>query len=113
MKTLVVFLSLITLLAGNPVNAQAIFASNSTPLIFQKIQSSMHVPENVKNSITSEKVRVVFTIDETGKAHVIDVCTRRPEMKASVIEQFEAIDFTDSKDTNNQEYSIWLTFKVI
>jgi hypothetical protein len=113
MKTLVVFLSLITLLAGVPANAQAIFVADNTPQIFAKIQQGMHVPENVKNSISSEPVRVVFTIDATGKAHVLDVCTRRPEMKASVTKQFEAIDFSEVKNPGSQEYSIWLNFKVI
>ncbi|HET6990808.1 MAG TPA: hypothetical protein VFJ43_05765 [Bacteroidia bacterium] len=113
MKTLVVFLSLITLLATSPANAQAMYVADNAPQIFTKIQHGMHVPENMKNSISSERVRVVFTIDETGKAHVVDISTRRPDMKESVTSQFEAIDFSDIRNPGNQEYSIWLTFKVI
>ncbi len=114
MKTLVMLLSFITTLAGIPANAQNSFASNdNTPLIFAKIQKNMHVPQNMKDAVSSERVRVVFTIDEKGKAHVVDVNTKRPDLTASVIKQFEAIDFSDSKDCGNQQYSIWLTFKVM
>jgi hypothetical protein len=73
----------------------------------------MRVPESMKNSVSSERVRVVFTIDENGKAHVLDVSTRRPELKGSVISQFEAIDFPESRNTNGQEFSIWLNFKAM
>jgi hypothetical protein len=113
MKKLVVFLSLIILSAGNSVNAQGMYVADNTPQIFAKIQSGMHVPESMKSSVTTEPVRVVFTIDENGKAHVVDISTRRPEIKESVTRQFEAIDFSDAKNSGSQEYSIWLNFKVM
>lgn len=113
MKTLVIFLSLLICSFGTTANAQAIYVADHTPGIFEKIQTSMRVPSSMKNTVSSERVRVVFTIDETGKAHVIDVNTNRPELIASVKQQFETIDFSDSKDTNNQEYSIWLNFSVL
>ncbi len=87
--------------------------SNGTQEIFARIQQHMRVPESMKNVVSSERVRVVFTIDENGKAHVLDVGTRRPELVDSVIGQFEAIDFPDSRNTYEQEFSIWLNFKVM
>lgn len=114
MKTLVILLSFITTLAGIPLNAQNSFAAlDNTPQIFAQIQKQMRVPQNMKNTVSTEKIRVVFTIDEKGKAHVVEVNTNRPDLKSSVISQFEAIDFTDAKNTDNQQYSIWLTFKVL
>ncbi len=113
MKTLVIFLSLITCLAGVPANAQGFTASDKTPLIFEKIQESVQVPDIMKGSVSSERVRVVFTIDENGCAHVVDVNTARAELKVPVTKQFEAIDFSGTKDGSGQMYSIWLNFKVM
>jgi hypothetical protein len=126
MKTLVLSLSMFVCLAGIPVNAQAVYVTENKPVIaaeakastihsaiFDKIQQSMRVPAGMKSAVSSERVRVVFTIDKNGKAHVVDVCTRRPELKDSVTTQFEAIDFSDSGNTNGQEFSIWLNFKVM
>lgn len=124
MKTFVLSLSLLICSATISVHAQPVYAAEKSPVlsssetpntsgIFDKIQQYMRVPETMKNAVSSERVRVVFTIDENGKAHVVDVCTRRPELKGSVISQFEAIDFSDSKNTNGEEFSIWLNFKVM
>lgn len=123
MKTLVLTLSLLICSATIPVHAQPVYVAenttassiseNPTAGIFAKIQNNMRVPESMKNAVSSERVRVVFTIDENGKAHVVDVCTRRPELKGSVTKQFEAIDFSDSKHTDGQEFSIWLNFRVM
>lgn len=126
MKTLILSLSLLICSSGISVNAQPALDSDSKPylstetqlvamqaVIFAKIQQHMRVPASMKNTVSSEPVRVVFTIDNTGKAHVVDVSTRRPELKDSVTTQFEAIDFSDSKETNGQEFSIWLNFKVM
>ena len=113
MKTIAIFLSLVACLAGIPANAQSFTASDKTPLIFEKIQQSVQVPDVMKGSVSSERVRVVFTIDESGRAHVVDVNTARPDLKAPVTRQFEAIDFSGSADGSGQMYSIWLNFKVI
>jgi hypothetical protein len=123
MKKAILSLSILLCFSGMPVNAQTAFAgepsapatttSFSQSEIFERIQRTMRVPESMKNAVSSERVRVVFTIDAEGKAHVVDVCTRRPELKSSVTGQFEAIDFSDSKDTGGQLFSIWLNFKVM
>ena len=122
MKTII--LSLALLICASAIQAQPVFVTENIPAasastapntsgIFTKIQESMRVPESMKTAVSSERVRVVFTIDQNGKAHVLDVGTRRPELKGSVTSQFEAIDFSDSKATNGQEFSIWLNFKVM
>ena len=88
MKTLV--LSLAVLICFTSVNAQAVYvtenvnhpAAQSTDkqsAIFSQIQQNMHVPDGMKSKVSSERVRVVFTIDNNGKAHVVDVNTRRPD----------------------------------
>jgi hypothetical protein len=113
MKTLAILLTAFTLsLAPVNVNAQ-ISASNSTPLIYQKIQQSMHVPENMKATVASERVRIVFTIDEKGHAHVVDIASGRTDIHPQVIHQFESIDFSGTGDNSGQTYSIWLNFNVI
>ncbi len=114
MKKLTFMLSFMITLATIPAQARGtIISFDKTEIIFSRIQKNMHVPQNMKNVASTERVRVVFTIDEKGKAHVMDVNTKRPDLKASVISQFEAIDFTDVLDSGNQEFSIWLTFKVM
>jgi hypothetical protein len=125
MKTFILSLSLLICFSATAVQGQPVYVTEKIPAmsagtsanshagIFEKIQQQMRVPESMKNVVSSERVRVVFTIDENGKAHVVDVCTRRPELKGSVTSQFEAIDFSDSKNTNGQEFSIWLNFKVM
>lgn len=113
MKTIAILLTAFALsLAPVSVNAQ-ISASSSTPLIFEKIQQSMHVPENMKGTVSSERVRVVFTIDEKGHAHVIDIASGRKDLHAQVIRQFESIDFSNTGDSSGQTYSIWLDFNVV
>jgi hypothetical protein len=122
MKTLV--LSLAALICFTSVNAQAVYvneninhpaapSTDKQSAIFLHIQENMRVPAGMKSEVSSERIRVVFTIDANGKAHVVDVNTRRPDLRSSVIRQFEAIDFSDSKDTNGQQYSIWLNFNVM
>ncbi len=124
MKTILPSLSLLLCLTSFSTYAQPISpennpgitstdASNSTQEIFARIQKHMRVPESMKGVVASERVRIVFTIDENGKGHVLDVGTRCPELIGSVISQFEAIDFPDSRNTNGQEFSIWLNFKVM
>ena len=113
MKTLAILLTAFALsLAPVSVNAQ-ISASNSTPLIYQKIQQSMHVPESMKGTVASERVRIVFTIDEKGHAHVVDIASGRNDIHPQVIRQFESIDFSGTGDNSGQTYSIWLNFNVI
>jgi hypothetical protein len=123
MKKVILSLSILLCFSGIPVNAQTAFTAEpgapataadfSISEIFARIQRTMRVPESMKNTVSSERVRVVFTIDTNGKAHVVDIGTRRPELKSSVTSQFEAIDFSDSKDTGGQLFSIWLNFKVM
>jgi hypothetical protein len=113
MKTLAVIFSFIIFFASTPVRAQAMIATDKTPLIYQTILNNIQVPENMKNVVSSERVRVVFTIDPNGHAHVMDVNTNRVDLKKSVTEQFEAIDFSAASDNGGQTYSIWLNFKVM
>ncbi len=126
MKTLILILALFIGFTNVSINAQSLSASKSASLIsgnenfvspenkiYQKIQNTMRVPSVMKEESISARIRVVFTIDETGKAHVLDVATKNEKIRKSVINQFEAIDFADSKETQGQEYSIWLNFKVL
>ena len=125
MKTILLTLSLALSLSAVTLHAQPLYSAATTPdvaavnpssiaqaAIFDKIMEHMRVPESMKSNVSSERVRVVFTIDENGKAHVLDVNTGRPELKASVTSQFEAIDFTGATAIH-QEFSIWLNFKVM
>jgi hypothetical protein len=113
MKTLVFLFAFLLCLGGIPAGAQNFSSAGHTPQIFERIQSAMRVPEAMKNSSAAERVRVVFTIDENGHAHVVDVNTRRPELRQSVTSQFEAIDFTGTGGPEGETYSIWLNFKVM
>ncbi len=113
MKTLATIFSLVIFFATAPAHAQGLLPSDKTSLIFENIQNNIHVPDNMKNNVSSERVRVVFTIDEKGHAHVIDVNTDRPDLKSSVVKQFESLDFSDASDNGGQTYSIWLNFKVM
>lgn len=113
MKTIAILFTALSLTFA-PVAANAqLTSSNSAPLISQKIQDNLHVPDQMKNSTATEPVRVVFTIDEKGHAHVVDIASRRPDLHASVISQLESIDFTGTNCDHSQTYSIWLNFKVV
>lgn len=113
MKTLAIIITALAL-GFAPVTANAqVTQTSTTPLIFEKIQKSMHVPETMKSTVSTERVRVVFTIDETGRAHVVDIGSRRSDLHAQVIRQFEAIDFSGTGDNSGQTYSIWLNFSVL
>ena len=125
MKTILPSLSLLLTLTSISAYAQPVStaennpgitatdASIATQKIFARIQQHMRVPESMKGVVSSERVRIVFTIDEKGNANVLDVGTRCPELIGSVISQFEALGFPDSRNTNGQEFSIWLNFTVM
>ncbi|HEU4717964.1 MAG TPA: hypothetical protein VFU15_09020 [Bacteroidia bacterium] len=114
MKTLRIFTALFLLAGFLPLQAQDKNSNDSTDLIYKKIVRSVSVPDQLRNeNVDLERVRVVFTIDEKGRAHVIDVNTKRPDIIASVTKQFEAIDFSGSTGTDGKTYSIWLNFKVV
>lgn len=113
MKTLTIFFTALVL-SFSTISANAqITATNSAPQIYQKIMDNVRVPENMKSTVSSERVCVTFTIDENGRAHVIDVAAGRTDLRKPVTSQFEAIDFSGLTDTNGQTYSIWLNFKVV
>ena len=113
MKTLtLLFTALLMSFTTISANAQ-INSNNSTPQIYQKIMDNLRVPESMKSAVSSERVCVVFTIDENGHAHVIDVAAGRTDLRIPVTTQFEAIDFSGLSGTNGQTYSIWLNFKVV
>lgn len=113
MKTIAIFFAtLVFSLTSIPADAQ-ISSTASTPQIFQKIQDNLRVPENMKSTVSTERVCVVFTIDENGRAHVIDVASGRPDLRGSVTSQFESIDFAGITGTEGQTYSIWLKFNVM
>jgi hypothetical protein len=113
MKTLAVIFSFVIFFTATPVRAQSMTATDKTPLIYQTILNNIQVPENMKGEVNSERVRVVFTIDPNGHAHVMDINTNRLDIKRSVTEQFEALDFAFAGDNGGQTYSIWLNFKVM
>lgn len=113
MKTLAVIFSFAILFTVTPIHAQISMPTDKTPLIYQTIQDNIQVPADMKNTVSSERVRVVFTIDPNGHAHIMDINTNRMDLKKSVTEQFEALDFSFAGDNNGQTYSIWLNFKVM
>ena len=113
MKTLAVIFSFVIFFTATSVRAQGTIPADKTPLIFKTIQENIRVPENMKGEVSAERVRVVFTIDPNGHAHVMDIYTNRLDLKKSVTEQFEALDFTFAGDNGGQTYSIWLDFKVL
>jgi hypothetical protein len=113
MKTLALLFSFVIIFSATQLRAQTRTMADKTPLIFQTIQDNIQVPDDMKNVVSNERVRVVFTIDPNGHAHVMDVNTNRFELRKSVTEQFEALDFSFASDNGGLTYSIWLNFKVM
>jgi hypothetical protein len=111
MKTLITLFTALTIaFTAVPASAQK---TNSHPSITSIIQDNLTVPASMKGTVATERVRVVFTIDASGKAHVVDIASARPDIHDSVKEQFEAIDFSKASEKGTETYSIWLTFKVM
>lgn len=73
----------------------------------------MHMPEHLKTPGITEKVFVVFTIDENGAAHIVEMSKCTPETQASITKQFETIDFSGTGHNAQQTYSIWLKFNMM
>lgn len=113
MKTIALLFTVLTLSFATVPSYGQLSSGSTTPQIFQKIQENVRVPESMKSNVSAERVCVVFTIDENGHAHVVDVASARPDLRNPVIRQFEAIDFSGIGGTEGQTYSIWLNFKVI
>lgn len=114
MKTITIFTAIAMLFTAPQIKAQRMYMHTGTPSLSSKIERSLSVPDQLKSGATaSARVRVLFSIDETGKAHVIEVNTDKPEIVNSVTAQFEQISFAGMQTDPDQQYSIWLNFKVM
>jgi len=88
------------------------FAGTGTS-VHTLITKQIKVPAQLKNQKLDEKVNVQFTIGKNGEASLIDVKTENPELKKSVIEQFNTIDFNKATDKQPVTYFIDINFKVL
>lgn len=120
MKTLATLLTAALLFTAQIGNAQRYSAeglstaSGNAPSIHTKIISNVKVPDVLRNSESSlEKVRVLFTIDENGKAHIVEINSNRADIISNVKAQIESIDFNGSEYSTTEQYSIFLTFKIV
>ncbi|HTL82607.1 MAG TPA: hypothetical protein VL651_12930 [Bacteroidia bacterium] len=115
MKTLATILTATLLFTAQIGNAQRYAVDGNAPSIHSRIVSSVKVPDALKNSdnTESEKVRVLFTIDELGKAHIVEINSDRADIIQDVKQQIESIDFSGSEYSILEQYSIFLTFKFV
>src|SRR5687767_11143653 len=78
--------------------------NNHVDSIAHKIQSAVTLPASCQD-VENQRVFVVFSIAENGAVAVHEVGTLNAELKASIISQFQAMQFDI---TYNGMYSIWL-----
>ncbi|MFL5754327.1 MAG: hypothetical protein ACJ76F_13030 [Bacteroidia bacterium] len=74
------------------------------------ISSKITLPESLKKSGYSEKVRVIFTVNESGEVNHVVAVTLNNELKSAIEKQFSALCFSELKA--NAANSVVLNFKV-
>ena len=79
--------------------------------IAAKIQSTVHI--NTDAQAEDQRIFVVFSITENGAVLVHEVGTADPEMKQSITQQFQAMQFDNTNAEYDGMYSIWLNFKTL
>lgn len=111
MKTLSL-LALIFALTASSVNGYAVTSGIHVDSIAAKIQSTVTLPESCRSN-ENQRVFVVFSIAENGIVTVHEVGTADAELKTSIINQFQAMQFDNSDHSYDGMYSIWLNFKTL
>lgn len=81
--------------------------------IAEKIQASIQLPAQTDGNAVQSRVLVVFSINENGQVIVLEVGTANESLKASLVQQFEALQFDNSIQSADGMYSIWLNFKTL
>ena len=110
MKRLKTKIALLALIAGMSTAMMAAPSSNAGADAGKPISSKITLPENMKKSGYNQKVRVIFTVNESGEViHTVAV-TNDTELRAAIEKQFSALCFTEFKA--NVANSVVLNFKV-
>lgn len=110
MKTFYI-LALTLAMAMTPAIGNAHEATH-TDSIAKKIQSSVTLLASCQED-ENQRVFVVFSIAENGAVAVHEVGTANPELKASIVAQFQAMQFDNAQNSYDGMYSIWLNFKTL
>lgn len=90
--TLTCLLSLGLFTAGVAGNAAGGKEKESTA---QKIQSAISLPKEFKTPGFSEKVKIFFTVDESGNVVQDVAATKNPVLRQSIEKQFKQIRFSE------------------
>ncbi len=113
MKTLNYF-TIVILLLASPLLADAKENDKSNyDFIVEKIQSTFQVPEEMRTEQGDSRVLVVFSIGTDGIVSVHEVGTNDELLKATIVEQFEAMKFDNTTQDFGGMYSIRLNFKTL
>lgn len=113
MKTLYTFALVAFFFTGNLFAYAADNDRANYDFIADKIQSSIQLPEHSDGNAVQSRVLVVFSISENGQVDVLEVGTADESLKASLVQQFEALQFDNSIQNADGMYSIWLNFKTL
>lgn len=111
MKTLNI-LALAFILLSSPLVADANDSGSHIDSIAARIQTTVHLPDAL-NTEGNQRVFVVFSIAENGGVMVHEVGTGNPDLKSSIVSQFQSMQFDNSQNEYDGMYSIWLNFKTL
>jgi hypothetical protein len=92
-------------------------SANNTPspklnptTIYSKVKT-VQLPEQLKKEGFDKKVKVLFTVDQSGKVQDVLCISEQAELKSSVEKQFMNLNFPEMNE--NTLYSICINFKVL
>lgn len=88
------------------------FAENGS-LVRSAISQQLKIPSELKIQKFNELVNVQFKIDPNGKVSVLNVETSNVDLKNSIINQFNKINFKNINENKEIIYNISINFKVI
>ncbi len=88
-------------------------STSSNEILVQAIRKAVKLPEELKNSITHERVLVVFTVTTQGEIKVVSVGSPNAVLRKSITQQMQSIALNNNLSNSEKTYSIWLDFKVI
>ena len=96
----------------------AVTASANTPIIggidaegiSKKIEAAVSLPKELRTPGFSQKVKIVFTVDEKGNVNYEAAATKNPELKKAIESQFKQMSFAEL--TPNTAYNVVINFIV-
>jgi len=94
------------------VFTSGVFSAPTIPPYVQMIKSEIGYPEFAKQTNEEGIVLVSFTVDNSGKVHVMETNSDNPELCNYVVQRLSELNLPDTVEDTN-EYNLKFVFRLI